>query len=86
MMKTSMSKPDLLKKQESQVLSNAAALLLAGVDHQRKQSDKEIEVNLHHHHEYHQSQNCVALLSIYDGSNGSLKCHGSLSLLMVQIS
>ncbi|XP_065066556.1 uncharacterized protein C12orf56-like [Rhopilema esculentum] len=45
MMKTSMWKPDLLKKQESQVLSNAAALLLAGVDHQRQQSDKEIELD-----------------------------------------
>ena len=45
MMNLCFVKPDLIKKQESLALSNAAALLLAGVEREELQSEKEIEVN-----------------------------------------
>ena len=45
MMKLCFVKPNLIKRQESLALSNAAALLLAGVEREELQSEKEIEVN-----------------------------------------
>lgn len=44
MMKLCFVKPDLIKKKESLALSNAAALLLAGIEREELQSEKEIEV------------------------------------------
>ena len=46
MLKIALARPGFLKKKESLKLSNAASLLLSGVDHQQKANEKEVEVRI----------------------------------------